>query len=558
MICSAGPTARRSPPTIAAPLTIFAPKTFLATFLVSKMHSANGEKIEAPENPTPPPTTATPRDPEKQSLTVEDVNSQPGNMPRIQHFFFTLLILALLGLTIVSAASNRALRNGVVAEAFAQEKLRFQELLNSVEPSSLHDVLHQHMKDKYKHGVYQEDKHAMEVVHQENAEVAHSLIELAKRDTTNGSTTAIVTTTAATTTETTTKEGGTQTETGAATTTSESSQPSTTQQSSQSASTTQQSLTDTRVKQTTSAPSSAQSTVSTLPVSTNGTFLSGPAAYPFAPPPSPPSSSAYYPIQNYSISVPAAPSSSAPSVSGYEFVQSSSSSSAVSTCYVQTSSSIVPTSSAAPTSYFLNSSSISLASSSAATTSCILNSSSIASPFTLISAPPPYPLSSNCSTSSPSGSVFNATSGSSPPVSSPSSGPPSTSSASPSPSPSSSSASQGHTSSPSSTPSARQTSSNTATGKSSSSGKADTSATPSRSVTQQILYTTTLPNGGVSTVTSVTVVPADQAQTVGESGGTSTNTGTASLQTNSATPGRILGISGVLGALGLVVVVGGL
>jgi hypothetical protein len=67
-----------------------------------------------------------------------------------------------------------------------------------------------------------------------------------------------------------------------------------------------------------------------------------------------------------------------------------------------------------------------------------------------------------------------------------------------------------------------------------------------------------LPNGGVSTVTSVTVVPADQAQTVGESGGTSTNTGTASLQTNSATSGRILGISGVLGALGLVVVVGGL
>jgi hypothetical protein len=77
-------------------------------------------------------------------------------------------------------------------------------------------------------------------------------------------------------------------------------------------------------------------------------------------------------------------------------------------------------------------------------------------------------------------------------------------------------------------------------------------------VTQQVLYTTTLPNGGVSTVTSITVVPADQAQTVDGSGGTSTNTGTASLQTNSAKRGRIIGINGVLGALGLVVVVGGL
>jgi hypothetical protein len=72
------------------------------------------------------------------------------------------------------------------------------------------------------------------------------------------------------------------------------------------------------------------------------------------------------------------------------------------------------------------------------------------------------------------------------------------------------------------------------------------------------MYTTTLPNGGVSTVTSITVVPAEIAQTAGGNGETSTNTATASLQTNSATSGKNLGINGVLGALGLIVIAGGL
>ena len=86
----------------------------------------------------------------------------------------------------------------------------------------------------------------------------------------------------------------------------------------------------------------------------------------------------------------------------------------------------------------------------------------------------------------------------------------------------------------------------------SSSGKV--TPTPSRSVTQQILYTSTLPNGGVTTVTSLTVVPADQAQTAG----TSTNTANASVQSNSAESVNAFSINGVLGALSLVVVFSGL
>ncbi|KAH8784571.1 hypothetical protein BGZ57DRAFT_186067 [Hyaloscypha finlandica] len=180
-------------------------------------------------------------------------------MPRIQRLCFTLLILALLGLTVASAASSQQGR--AISDAIAQEKLRFQQLLNSVEPSSLHEVLHTHMKDRYKHGVYQEDKHAMEVVHQENAVVAHSLLELAKRQTGGNSTTVIVTTTNSDVTETTTKA----TQTAAPPTTSDSSPPPSKSQSSQRADPTTTSSQD---QQTSSSPD--QSTKSALSPSTNG------------------------------------------------------------------------------------------------------------------------------------------------------------------------------------------------------------------------------------------------------------------------------------------------
>ncbi|PMD26149.1 hypothetical protein NA56DRAFT_337904 [Hyaloscypha hepaticicola] len=309
------------------------------------MHPANVDKIEAPKNATVRPTT-TLRDPEKQSLDIAEVNSQPDNMSRIQHLFFALLILAFLGLTIVSATSNQQ-GNGI-PDAIAKERLHFQELLDSVEPNSLHEVLHKHMKDRYKHGVYQEDKHAMEVVHQENAVVAHSLLELAKRQSGN-STTTVVTSTASTVTETTTTA-------------------------------------------------------------------------------------------------------------------------------IQT-----------------------------------------VSPSTLSTISPPTSTSQSNSPAAPSTTSVQATSTS--PVKS--------------------------TSSPAVSPTDVQTSP---------SPKA-TSPAVSRSVTQQVLYTTTLSNGGVSTVTSVTVVPAAQGET---SAGSSTSTARASVQTNSAKSGKILGINSVLGVLGLIMVVSAL
>lgn len=58
----------------------------------------------------------------------------------------------------------------------------FSRLLEAVSPESLHDLLHEHLPDTYKHGVYPSEKHALEAIHRENAALATSIIQLARRD----------------------------------------------------------------------------------------------------------------------------------------------------------------------------------------------------------------------------------------------------------------------------------------------------------------------------------------------------------------------------------------
>ena len=72
----------------------------------------------------------------------------------------------------------------------AEDQKKFQEILDTVEPASLHEVLLEHV-NKYKHGVYPGDKTAMQAVHKQNAEVASSLVSLVRRQesATNGTTT---------------------------------------------------------------------------------------------------------------------------------------------------------------------------------------------------------------------------------------------------------------------------------------------------------------------------------------------------------------------------------
>ena len=90
-------------------------------------------------------------------------------------------------------------------------------------------------------------------------------------------------------------------------------------------------------------------------------------------------------------------------------------------------------------------------------------------------------------------------------------------------------------------------------------GSTSTSSSSSASSTQslitsQVVFTTTLPNGVPTTVTSVTVVPGVQADQSGSSSSASkTSTGGASLQTNGGNQ-KNLGMHMMLGAAGMVLI----
>ena len=134
---------------------------------------------------------------EKESSKVVP-KSKSDKMSKLQHCIFALLVLCFLTVRIVTANLNRAPQD----EAHRSADSRFQQLLNTVDPSALHEVLHENLKDKYRHGVFHEDRTALEAIHHQNAAAAESLVELAKRQATTSGNGTVVTTTALTTTET--------------------------------------------------------------------------------------------------------------------------------------------------------------------------------------------------------------------------------------------------------------------------------------------------------------------------------------------------------------------
>lgn len=63
----------------------------------------------------------------------------------------------------------------------------FQKLLNEVDPPALHSLLHEHSPKKFAHGMFREDRVAVEAIHRENPALAESIVSLAKRQAvTNG------------------------------------------------------------------------------------------------------------------------------------------------------------------------------------------------------------------------------------------------------------------------------------------------------------------------------------------------------------------------------------
>src|SRR4051812_9701278 len=72
----------------------------------------------------------------------------------MRHFLFTIFAI---GLFMVGICSTSHANARVPRSPTHRDRAKFQELLAGVEPTSLHDVLHEQL-DKYKHGVFQEDK----------------------------------------------------------------------------------------------------------------------------------------------------------------------------------------------------------------------------------------------------------------------------------------------------------------------------------------------------------------------------------------------------------------
>ncbi|KAI9767053.1 MAG: hypothetical protein M1839_004643 [Geoglossum umbratile] len=96
----------------------------------------------------------------------------------LRHLFLFALLLAVLS-------------TFVLADELSDDEsaANFQILLDSVPEDRLHDVLHDYDPTKFKHGVFQEDRTAIEAVHRNNPAAATKLIYLAKRQSNNTSTT---------------------------------------------------------------------------------------------------------------------------------------------------------------------------------------------------------------------------------------------------------------------------------------------------------------------------------------------------------------------------------
>ncbi|KAL9017628.1 MAG: hypothetical protein Q9185_005024 [Variospora sp. 1 TL-2023] len=66
----------------------------------------------------------------------------------------------------------------------------FSELLNQVDPESLHAALHDYSPKKFKHGMFKEDRTAAEAIHREQPSLASTIVAIAKRQDTSSNGTA--------------------------------------------------------------------------------------------------------------------------------------------------------------------------------------------------------------------------------------------------------------------------------------------------------------------------------------------------------------------------------
>lgn len=99
---------------------------------------------------------------------------------------FLLSILPSYGLA--DPTNSQTIEREAVPEAESNIEA-FQKLLNEIDPPALHSALHEHSPKKFAHGMFREDRIALEAIHKEDPPLAKSIVILAKRQLGTNSTT---------------------------------------------------------------------------------------------------------------------------------------------------------------------------------------------------------------------------------------------------------------------------------------------------------------------------------------------------------------------------------
>ena len=110
-------------------------------------------------------------------------------MPSIR----SLLLNCLLLTRISFYASASSATTDKDEEETKADLAAFQRLLDQVDPPALHAALHNYSPRKFKHGVFQEDRTAVEAVHRDDAPLATTIVSIAKRQDQSNNVTAVVT-----------------------------------------------------------------------------------------------------------------------------------------------------------------------------------------------------------------------------------------------------------------------------------------------------------------------------------------------------------------------------
>ncbi|KAK1770467.1 hypothetical protein QBC33DRAFT_267559 [Phialemonium atrogriseum] len=141
---------------------------------------------------------------EKELVSRGDSNSQSStrqhqalreNMPSARRLLLVLSLSLLVIFGVATAVSpgewaqrsgqHEGVEGGEDGGSAPKGAPSFRLLVEHASPESLHDLLHKYFPDRFKHGIWPSEHSAIEAVHRNDAVLATSIAQLAKRDDTN-------------------------------------------------------------------------------------------------------------------------------------------------------------------------------------------------------------------------------------------------------------------------------------------------------------------------------------------------------------------------------------